>query len=205
MPHHASAAATPTGNTYDKYSAEHSLERRLVDGFLRALDSVLPDAAPDRVLEVGAGEGEISDRVRARYPQSTVVSIDLHDVDLGAEWQRRGVIGAFADVRGLPFPDGSFDLVLGIEVLEHVVAPEVALAEIERVSRSAVVLSVPREPIWRMANILRGRYVRQGGNTPGHLNHWSTRRFRSLVASHFDVTATKTPFPWTILAAHRRT
>lgn len=204
LPHHASASATPTGNTYDKYSAEHSLERRLVDGFLRALDSVLPDAAPRRVLEVGAGEGEISARVRTRYPEATVVSIDLHDAALRAEWERRGVLGAFADVQRLPFPDRSFDLVLGIEVLEHVLSPEVALAEIERVSQGAVVVSVPREPIWRIANVLRGRYLRQAGNTPGHLNHWSTRRFRTLVLRRFEVRATKTPFPWTILAAHRR-
>lgn len=204
MPHDASAPATPTGNSYDKYRAEHSLERRLVEGFLRALDSVLPAAKPDRVLEVGAGEGEISGRLRARYPGATVVSIDLHDPSLGEEWRRRGALGTFADVRQLPFPDRSFDLVLGIEVLEHVVSPGVALTEIERVSRGAVVLSVPREPIWRIANVLRGRYVRQGGNTPGHLNHWSTRRFRALVANRFDVQATNTPFPWTILSARRR-
>ncbi|MEX2292751.1 MAG: class I SAM-dependent methyltransferase [Acidimicrobiales bacterium] len=204
MPHDASTAATPTGNNYDKYGAEHSLERRLVDGFLRALDSVLPAGAPGRILEVGAGEGEISSRLRARYPGATVLSIDLHDASLGEEWCRRGALGTFADVRQLPFPDRSFDLVLGIEVLEHVVGPDAALFEIERVSRGAVVLSVPREPIWRIANVLRRRYVRQGGNTPGHLNHWSTRRFRDLVSSRFDVRATKTPFPWTILSAHRR-
>lgn len=204
LPHDASVTATPTGNNYDKYRAEHSLERRLVDGFLRALDSVLPTAAPSRVLEVGAGEGEISGRLRVRYPDATVVSIDLHDPSLGEEWRQRGALGAFADVRRLPFPDRSFDLVLGIEVLEHVMSPGVALAEIERVSRGAVVLSVPREPIWRIANVLRRRYVRQGGNTPGHLNHWSTRRFRMLVASRFEVRATKTPFPWTILSAHRQ-
>jgi ubiquinone/menaquinone biosynthesis C-methylase UbiE len=204
LPHDASPAATPTGNILDKYRVEHPIERRLVDGFLRSLDALLPDVAPARVLEVGAGEGEISARVRERYPESVVVSIDLHDPVLAKEWEARGAIGAFADVRRLPFPDDAFDLVLGIEVLEHVTRPEGALAEIRRVGRGAVVLSVPREPIWRVANVLRGRYLRQLGNTPGHLNHWSTRRFRALVAGSFDVGATRTPFPWTILSARRR-
>ena len=205
LPHDAApSAATPTGNSYDKYGARHPVERRLVEGFLRALDDALPSAAPVRVLEVGAGEGEISARVRSRFPNAVVVSIDLHDPSLGAEWRQRGALGAFADVRSLPFPDGSFDLVLGIEVLEHVVGPEQALSEIHRVGRDAVVLSVPREPIWRIANVLRGRYVRQLGNTPGHLNHWSTRGFRTLVERRFDVGATRTPFPWTILSARRR-
>jgi ubiquinone/menaquinone biosynthesis C-methylase UbiE len=204
LPHDVSPAATPTGNIYDKYRVEHPIERRLVGGFLRALDDVLPTHSPRCVLEVGAGEGEISSRVRERYPEALVVSIDLHDPVLGKEWRERGVVGTFADVRRLPFPDAAFDLVLGIEVLEHVHVPEAALAEIRRVGRDAVVLSVPREPIWRVANLLRGRYVRQLGNTPGHLNHWSTRRFRALVADSFDVGATRTPFPWTILSARRR-
>ena len=203
LPHDASPAATPTGNILDKYRVDHPVERRLVDGFLRALDGVLPTVAPTRILEVGAGEGEISERVRERFPEASVVSIDLHDDTLGDEWRRRRAIGAFADVRQLPFPDDAFDLVLGIEVLEHVEGPEQALAEIRRVARDGVVLSVPREPIWRVANVLRGRYVRHLGNTPGHLNHWSTRGFRSWVAGTFEVGATRTPFPWTILSARR--
>lgn len=204
LPHDANPAELPTGNTYDKYRVEHPIERRLVDGFLRALDQVLPPVAPRRVLEVGAGEGEISARLRERYPTATVVSIDLHDDVLGKEWHERGVVGAFADVRRLPFPDRAFDLVLGIEMLEHVPEPERALVEIRRVADEALVLSVPREPIWRVANMARGRYLRQLGNTPGHLNHWSTKQFRSLVDRVFDVAATRTPFPWTILAARRK-
>lgn len=204
LPHDVTPAELPTGNTYDKYRVEHPIERRLVDGFLRALDQVLPRTAPRRVLEVGAGEGEISSRVRDRYPAATVVSIDLHDPALGAEWRERQVLGAFADVRRLPFPDRTFDLVLGIEMLEHVPEPERALVEIRRVADESLVLSVPREPIWRVANMARGRYVRQLGNTPGHLNHWSTKQFRSLVDRLFDVGATRTPFPWTILSARRK-
>jgi ubiquinone/menaquinone biosynthesis C-methylase UbiE len=204
LSHDVAPAATPTGNTYDKYGVEHPIERRLVDGFLRALDSVLPATPPQRVLEVGAGEGEISDRVRKRYPDATVIGIDLLDPELGEQWRRRGAIGAFADVARLPFPDDSFDLVLAIEVLEHVDLPSRALSEIRRVGRSSFVLSVPREPVWRIANVLRGRYIRQLGNTPGHVNHWSTRRFRTLVDTYLDLRATRTPFPWTLVAAHRR-
>ncbi len=208
LPHDASPRATPTGNSYDKYNVGHPIERRLVTGFLAALDSAIdtavPGAAPARVLEVGAGEGEISARVRSRFPEATVVSIDLHDPSLGDEWRRRGALGTFADVRHLPFPDDAFDLVLGIEVLEHVPEPGLALAEIGRVGGGAIVLSVPREPVWRVANVVRGRYLGQLGNTPGHLNHWSTRGFRSLVAEHFEVQTTRRPFPWTILSARRR-
>src|SRR3546814_21010346 len=93
----------------------------------------------------------------------------------------------------LPFPDDSFDLVLGIEVLEHVPVPDRPLSEIRRVGRESFVLSVPREPIWRMANVARGRYQRALGNTPGHVEQWSARRFRNLVDAYLAVHATRTP------------
>src|SRR3546814_20192987 len=96
---------------------------------------------------------------------ATVIGIDLYDPALAEEWRQRGGMGAFADVMCLPFPDDSFDLVLGIEVLEHVPVPDRALSEIRRVGRESFVLSVPREPIWRMANVARGRYLRDLGHT----------------------------------------
>jgi hypothetical protein len=30
---------------------------------------------------------------------------------------------------------------------------------------------VPREPIWRIGNMARGRYLGDLGNTPGHIQH----------------------------------
>lgn len=195
----------PAGNSYDKYAAEHPLERRLVGRFLRTLDDLLPARPPRRVLEVGMGEGEITARVRARYPDATVVGIDLFDPSLAEHWRARGHVAAFADVARLPFPDATFDLVLGIEVLEHVTDPVQALDEVRRVGTDRFLLSVPREPIWRVANMARGRYLRDLGNTPGHVNHWSTRSFRGLVDGFFEVEDTRTPLPWTVVSArHRR-
>ena len=79
-----------------------------------------------------------------------------------------------------------------------------SLREIARVSRGAVVLSVPREPIWRAANMVRGKYVKEWGNTPGHVQHWSRRGFASLVGRHFDGVQVKSPFPWTVASARVR-
>jgi len=146
----------------------------------------------------------VCERVRARYPDARIVGIDLPDEDLGGSWDERGLSGAFADIARLPFPDDSFDLVLGIEVLEHVPDPAAALTELSRVARGNLVLSVPREPIWRVANMARGKYIPQLGNTPGHINHWSRRSFATLVGRHFQTTAVRAPFPWTMVSAHTR-
>jgi SAM-dependent methyltransferase len=194
----------PTGNTYDKYASSNPVERRLMSGFFAALDDALPALPPAAVLEVGVGEGEVSERIRARYPDAGVVGVDLPDPELAASWHERGLAGVFGDIAHLPFPSGSFDLVLAIEVLEHVPDPPAALAELERVGRDRLVLSVPREPIWRVANMARGKYVSALGNTPGHINHWSRRGFARFVGTHFEVVSVRTPFPWTMVGARRR-
>lgn len=194
-------SAVPTGNAYDKYSSSNPIERRLMAGFFGSLDACLPTNAPTRVLEVGMGEAEIAARVQARYPMAAIVGIDLPDPELAAAWDEHKIPGAFADIARLPFPDDSFDLVLAIEVLEHVPDPDAALRELARVGHGSYVLSVPREPTWRVANMARGKYIGALGNTPGHIQHWSQRGFRRFVGSHFDVVTTRAPFPWTMVAA----
>jgi ubiquinone/menaquinone biosynthesis C-methylase UbiE len=194
----------PTGNTYDKYASTNPVERRLMDGFFRALDRSLPATSPGRILEVGVGEGEVTQRIADRWPDATIVGLDLPDPELAAHWAGRGFAPLFGDIGRLPFEDDRFDLVLAIEVLEHVPFPELALAELDRVARRDVVVSVPREPVWRAANLARGKYPRDLGNTPGHINHWGRRGFADLVGRRFHVRSVQTPFPWTVVAAEVR-
>lgn len=196
--------AIPTGNTYDKYAAKNPVERRLMEGFFTALDASLPFAPPARILEVGVGEGEVTRRLVERWPDATFCGIDLPDPELAGHWDGKGFSPLFGDIGRLPFADATFDLVLAIEVLEHVPHPEIALAELDRVARRDLVVSVPREPIWRAANLARGKYARALGNTPGHINHWSKRAFADLVGRRLTVTAVRSPFPWTMVAAASR-
>lgn len=200
----ADQTAVSIGNTYDKYASKNPIERRLMDGFFTALDAALPATPPTSILEVGVGEAEVAGRVRARYPQARFVGIDLPDPELATHWAAQGLAGTFADITQLPFPDASFDLVLAIEVLEHVPDPAAAVRELRRLATSSLVLSVPREPIWRVANLARGKYMGALGNTPGHVNHWSKRRFAELVGSQLVVRSVATPFPWTMVAASAR-
>jgi SAM-dependent methyltransferase len=99
----------------------------------------------------------------------------------------------------LPFAANEFDLACAIEVLEHVPDPEHTLAEMARCAERHLLVSVPREPLWRMLNMARGAYWPALGNTPGHLNHWSRRSFVRLLSRHGHVTEVRSPFPWTML------
>ena len=99
----------------------------------------------------------------------------------------------------LSFADDEFDLAAAIEVLEHVPEPEATLAEMARVARRHLLVSVPREPLWRGLNMARGAYCARSATRPGHVNHWSKRSFVSLLSRHGEVEEARSPFPWTML------
>jgi 2-polyprenyl-3-methyl-5-hydroxy-6-metoxy-1,4-benzoquinol methylase len=199
----SSTQTVPTGNTYDKYGSSNPLVRRLMAGFERTLDELFTVAAPRSVLDVGCGEGVLTERWARQLGDARVVGIDLHDHKLAAEWRRRTHSGLeFLTVnvdRGLPFDDGEFDLVGAIEVLEHVADPERVVTEMARVANSYLLVSVPHEPLWRALNVARGAYLRELGNTPGHVNHWSKRAFVGMLSRHGRVSELRSPFPWTML------
>lgn len=189
------------GNNYDKYASKNPIEQKMMAGFFAALDRMLTGITPDVVVEIGAGEGRITERLVERFPNATVVGLDLPDTNLAEEWDDIDVPMFFGDATRMPFVDRSIDLVVGLEVLEHVPQPERALADIARVCRGTAVLSVPREPIWRAGNMARGRYLRDLGNTPGHVNHWSATGFERFVGSRLHVTDVAKPLPWTMVRA----
>lgn len=193
--------AVPTGNAYDKYGSTNPIEQRMMRGFLDALDRFLDTTRPTRILEIGVGEGIVTGRVIERFPGTPVIGLDLPDDELVAQWKSRELSCAFGDASFLPFPHDAFDLVLAIEVLEHLPDPPAAMAELARVCSGSLIASVPFEPIWRMGNMVRGRYLRELGNTPGHVNHWTNRSFAKLVAEHFDIVDRATPLPWTMVMA----
>ena len=190
-----------SGNNYDKYASKNPIERKMMAGFFDALARMLDGLEPEIVVEIGAGEGRITEHLVERFPNATVVGLDLPDTNLAEEWDEIDVPMFFGDATRMPFVDNSIDLVVGLEVLEHVPEPQRALADIARVCRGTAVLSVPREPIWRVGNVARGRYVKDLGNTPGHVNHWSSRAFERFVATRLDVTVSARPLPWTMVRA----
>ena len=192
---------TVTGNTYDKYGSTNPVVRRLMAGFERTLDELFVQARPSTILDVGCGEGVLTEKW-ARRVDGRVVGIDLDDPQLHAEWEQRSAPNLEYKVmkaENLPFGDGEFDLASAIEVLEHVPDPEHTVAEMARVASKHLLVSVPREPLWRGLNLARGAYVKELGNTPGHLNHWSKRSFVQLLSKHGEVVEARSPFPWTML------
>ncbi|TIU41514.1 MAG: class I SAM-dependent methyltransferase, partial [Mesorhizobium sp.] len=92
----------------------------------------------------------------------------------------------------------SAELVICCEVLEHIPDTEQALAILKSLAKPYLLVSVPREPVWRALNMARGKYIRSLGNTPGHIQHWSSASFINLLGKSLEVVEVRKPLPWTM-------
>ena len=123
--------------------------------------------------------------------------IDMaHPVVAGAH--RSGVTGAVADVRRLPFPEGTFDGVLSTSTLDHfahVSEIGVALGELRRVLRDGgrlvLTLDNPKNPLIRLRNALPRQAQLASGMVPYHVGPTLSEAAgrQALVASGFEVVA----------------
>lgn len=187
------------GNPYDKYGTNNPVARRLMSGFMRGFDELLDQAGDVRsVLEVGCGEGHITSHLAKRYGREHVTGTDVSPEILAIAG------GLYPDLR---FEERSvydigdrgdrWDLIVACEVFEHLDAPARALQVLAGAARKALILTVPREPLWRTLNMARGKYWSRLGNSHGHVQHWSRRAFLAFVETQLEVRASRTPLPWT--------
>ena len=191
-----------TGNTYDKYGSGNPLVRHMMGGFQRAVEELFQQASPKTILDVGCGEGVLTHKWAQKPGVERIVGIDLDDPQLHEAWRTRqhpNLEYRVMKAENLPFADGEFEVATAIEVLEHVPDPEHTVSEMARVASRHLLVSVPREPLWRALNMARGAYLRELGNTPGHVNHWSKRSFVQLLGRYGTVVEARSPFPWTML------
>ena len=197
------------GNTYDKYGSRNPVVQRLMRGFESALADFVAASAPQSIHEIGCGEGHWVLRwnetgLRARGCDFSGKIIDIARANAG----RRGLPATLFEARSIYDLDARHDgadLVVCCEVLEHLQHPAKALEALGRVVGRHLIVSVPREPLWRALNLARGKYVRRLGNTPGHLQHWSSAGFIHLVSEYFDIVEVRNPLPWTMLLCRPRT
>jgi 2-polyprenyl-3-methyl-5-hydroxy-6-metoxy-1,4-benzoquinol methylase len=189
------------GNSYDKYGSKNPLVRVLMHGFESALQQLVLKTEAEEIHEVGCGEGywvlkwreEGKDARGSDFSSKVIALARMNSVDSGVSADFK-----VANIYDLSPEVDAAQLVVCCEVLEHLEQPERALAILSRLARPYLITSVPREPIWSMGNLLRGKYLGDLGNTPGHVQRWSKKAFLSLLERHFDIIETRSPLPWTM-------
>jgi len=187
------------GNIYDKYDTSNFIAKHLMNNFLKSLNILVGMSNATDIYEIGCGEGNLSIKLarQDRLVRASDVSPEIISLArANAESKKLDIKFTIANIYDLkPGPD-SAELVICCEVLEHLQYPEKALKILSQLANNYALLSVPREPLWRLLNIIGGRYIKRLGNTPGHVQHWSKRRFLELLEPYFNVVKIVTPLPW---------
>ncbi|MGB5644689.1 MAG: class I SAM-dependent methyltransferase, partial [Gammaproteobacteria bacterium] len=165
------------GNAYDKYGSTNPIVRRIMSGFNDSLSELVEKAAPDNIHEIGCGEGYWvvqwnHQGINARGSDFSSQVIELACRNATEEKLSPGIFQqrSIYDVKA---PNDTADLIVCCEVMEHLEYPEDGLQALQKIVDKHLILSVPREPVWRILNIARGKYLSNLGNTPGHIQHWS--------------------------------
>ena len=154
---------------------------------------------PASVLEVGCGQGWLLASVAEALPEARLDGLDIREDALAlARTLVPSATFIVGDAARLPYEDGSFDMVVCSEVLEHVAEPSVVLAEIRRVGRGRAVLSVPHEPWFWGANLIRGKHRKTLGNFPGHIHHFTRGGFQRLLGRAYAEVEVVSSFPWLV-------
>lgn len=167
---------------------------------------VIRNVDPSSVLFIGVGDDVIPSLLRKSI---AVTTLDI-DASLSPD-----VVG---DVRDLPFENGSFDLIVAFQVLEHLPFEEFdgILKEMHRVSKKDVIISVPHrrtglEFVLKfpfMRSLIGRKFIRlallvpipfQGFESSGQhyweIDWWTTKikKVRDAFETYFVITKEITP------------
>jgi ubiquinone/menaquinone biosynthesis C-methylase UbiE len=186
-----------------KYQSRNILLNYLLNHFFNDIKVIISGLDNnDKILEVGCGLGESTKRIlpmlHGQYLEASEYEDELVDMLKKSKFP---VKISQESVYSLKRKNGEFDCVILLEVLEHLEDYRKALREVFRVANKHVIISVPHEPWWRLENVMRGKYLHEWGNTPGHVNHWNRKSFENLISEFGVVRKVFLPFPWIIIFA----
>ncbi len=189
-----------TSSNLAKHNTGNPVVRGLLQRYFTTLLGIVEPLKPARILDVGCGEGVTAARLGA-----LPFAFDYLGVDLDGE----AAAYASSAVPGRTFRQGSVfelgseraDLVVCLEVLEHLTDPDAALACLKKAAIRDLVVSVPWEPWFRLGNLARGKYLANLGNHPEHLQQFSPTTISDMVGRHFGPVEVTTAFPWVFVHA----
>lgn len=188
---------------HSKYQNKNPIHQFFLKRFLSRIAETVQMVEAKSILDAASAQGYVIGYLRERMPGLSFTGVDI-DTEALSEARR-----AFPDIE---FKEGDItvyqhsapvDLVLALEVFEHIEGPERAFQNLAKVNARYFLFSVPHEPWFRTMNFLRGRHWKRLGNHPEHVNLWSKARFRRDLEPYFKVIEDRSSFPWIIYLAER--
>ncbi|MCO6492116.1 MAG: methyltransferase domain-containing protein [Phaeodactylibacter sp.] len=165
----------------------------------RNLGQLARERSFGRALNLGAGEGDYDSMIAGYCGQ--LVSCDINEQDVGYARALNAKVPNLEyrveDALNLSFEDNTFDLVISVEVIEHVGRPERMVEEIQRVLKpdGLALITFPSldfpftyDPINRLLSYFTDKKISQGAYAFGHDYLVSQKDFRAWAEKkHFRV------------------
>lgn len=197
----------PAGNWYNKYETKNPISNYLMNNFFKSIKELLFAVKPEinSITEIGCGEGYLSEYILSLNIVSKMKASDFSS-DIIEIAKRKNNPDIKFYIKSI-YEIGDFeksDILICCEVLEHLKDPAQGLKKLYDVTNKYLIVSVPNEPLWRVLNCCRGKYLSDFGNTPGHINHWSKKNFKNFVGELFNVIEVNSPLPWTVILAEKK-
>lgn len=191
-----------TGNYYSKYETNNIIEKYLVERYKKTLNGLIKSISANSIYEVGSGEGEIINFISKIKDFKLILGSDIDRKLLSQNsLNYPNSYWILNKAEQLPIKENSIELVIVCEVLEHINSPESFLEECKRINAKYYIFTIPNEPIWRILNMMRFKYLKNLGNTPGHINHWSKLEIKKLVSQYLDLQNIFFTQPWIFILA----
>lgn len=193
-------------DNYKKHTHSNPIQRLLLWNFFQTLKKLISPKQIDSILDVGCGEGFTLNRLKENNIGKKLEGIEFSKtaIDLGRQ-SYPDIKIIQGDIYNLPYKDNEFNLVLCTEVLEHLENPQTALKELIRVSKKYLLISVPNEPLFMFAQLVRGKNWFRFGNDIEHIQHWTFWQFENFVKlENVRILSAKHPFAWTMLFLEKR-
>jgi 2-polyprenyl-3-methyl-5-hydroxy-6-metoxy-1,4-benzoquinol methylase len=181
-----------------KHESRNPIQRALIDNFHAKAIEMIRRAQPSTILELGCGEGYVLRALVDAGISAELTGIELDDRAAQLASER---LGSRATIERRA---ARFDMVMMLEVLEHIPDPAQMLPILDSLTNGWVLLSVPWEPVFRGLNLMRGKNITRLGNDPDHVNHWGRFGFSKFVSTRFDIVTSPEVFPWTMVLARSR-
>lgn len=127
------------------------------------------------IVEIGCGEGITLEKAQRLFSDRKVLGIDALDENIDI-CRQHGCKAEPGDVYNLSLPSGSANIVLFLEVIEHLEDPETAIREIRRVlaPNGRLIIAFPNDAAFKLARILTLRF-QEASYDPGHVRQWTPR------------------------------
>ena len=187
-----------------KHASRNPLMRIALENFHRHVRALIPTDV-NSICEIGTGEGFSAEAVFRDGAHTTLTGCDISlDAVQQAKYRLPEMKLLQSDAAQLPFSTRAFDLIVSLEVLEHLTEPAAAVGEFMRVSKRYLLLSVPNDPVFRTLRLATGKGWDQLGDHPEHVQHWTAPSFQKFLAAQgLYIKKVSVPFPyaWTIVLA----